>query len=356
MADIFVYGAGRMGRAISWAMNELNHNVFIIDISLKAFDKVSGGITQLITNKSYEISTIPDLVISALPHSENYKLARRCIDNKVKYCDLGGNTDISKIINSYAEEKASVPILTDLGLAPGWINIFAEEVYRKAISELDTVPISIYMYVGGLPINRNINPLGYDCNWSSEGLINEYSDGCWILKDGEEKLVPPLTGLKRSGSHQWEAFYTSGGAGQTISLMKKRGVKNCSYKTIRYTGHCELLKFLKNECELDNNTLEKNIFGKGCSQNVDDIIVMRIDIEFKQNKYWYYACEIDCDDKFSAMQKATGFACASVADWLVDYEYGNKFALDYSYVDYGRFDKTLKKLLGKNEWSFSSFG
>jgi len=350
MADILIYGAGRMGRAISWAMRELSHDVTIIDKSTEALNKVDDGITPI---KYLSGILVPDLVISALPYNENYNLAKDCINNKVKYCDLGGNIDVSEKINLHAENHRSSAVLTDLGLAPGWINIFAEEVYRKGMSDLSSIPIDIHMTVGGLPIDRNINPLGYYCNWSSEGLMNEYSDGCWILQDGEEKLVAPLTGLEQEP--EFETFYTSGGAGKTILLMKKRGVKNCSYKTIRYNGHCELLRFLKNKCELDNYTLEKNIFVKGCSQPIEDKVVMGLSVKFKLGQF-NYARQIDCDEKFSAMQKATGFACASVADWLVNYESEDKFALDYSDVDYSSFDKTLKKLLGKNEWLFSSVG
>ena len=38
--------------------------------------------------------------------------------------------DVSREINKHAD-TGTVPVMTDLGLAPGWANIVAEHLYHK---------------------------------------------------------------------------------------------------------------------------------------------------------------------------------------------------------------------------------
>ncbi len=67
---------------------------------------------------------------------------------------------------------------------------------------------------------------------------------------GKDVKVPALEGLERFsfGGVEYEAFYTSGGVGSLIETL--RGEKrlapeaNVAYKTIRYPGHRDLMKFL----------------------------------------------------------------------------------------------------------------
>ena len=99
-----------------------------------------------------------------------------CVDNEVRYCDLGGRVDVSESINEWAGKKATRPVFTDLGLAPGWVNILAEQGYKELNGPADDTHIE--MMVGGLPdyLESSNNPLCYAVTWSVDGLINELKD------------------------------------------------------------------------------------------------------------------------------------------------------------------------------------
>jgi saccharopine dehydrogenase-like NADP-dependent oxidoreductase len=296
-----------------------------------------------------------DIVISSLPYHQTEKVALWCIDNGVRYCDLGGRVDVSHRINEYAKEKATKPVFTDLGLAPGWVNILAEEGCKKLHSKIEDVD----MMVGGLPDYQEStnNPLRYAVTWSVDGLINEYRDDCLILKDGQIKTVRGMDGVEEIEGEKFgkmEAFYTSGGASHSIYSMKDRGVKNCSYKTIRYRGHGDIVRFLIRDCQLSDEALNK-IFTEGCGTVDRDEVFIVAKVK-GEDKVWKKEKVIKSDQKFSAMQKATAFSISSVASIMAEgklegnkeqhKDYWEKYPLCLSYQDvpFEEFEKRLEIL------------
>ena len=104
--------------------------------------------------------------------------------------------------------------------------------------------------VGALPLFPS-NALKYNLTWSTAGLINEYCNPCEAIYDGELREVLPLEGYEQFSLDgvTYEAFNTSGGLGTLCETLKGK-VDNLSYKTIRYPGHCELVKLLVNDLRL----------------------------------------------------------------------------------------------------------
>ena len=346
-----VLGVGRMGTAIAWAMNRLGFESIGIDSNpdaVKSFRQhvrgTNGAFYLTDEKKSWRRALRfekPDIVISSLPYHQTEKVAMWCIDNETRYCDLGGRVDVSKNINDRAKEAAAVPVMTDLGLAPGWVNILAEEGYRKLYGNGEVT--SIEMMVGGLPdyLESNNNPLRYGVTWSVDGLINEYRDSCLVLSDGKIVVVEGMDGLENVETKnlgKLEAFYTSGGASHSIHSMKERGVKNCSYKTLRYKGHCEIVKFLIRNCDLDDKTLDQ-IFTVGCGLvNRDEVIIMAK--VSKDNKVWSEEKLIKSDDRFSAMQIATAFPISAVASLMAEGVFDGE-NLSYSDIPFDKFNEKL---------------
>lgn len=348
-----IVGTGRMGQAIAWAMGELGcDELILIDTNVDNLKtcarKVKCSTVSIpISPYNTDYSDIDsDIVISALPYHWNNKLARYCIDNNISYCDLGGNVSASNSINEYAHNK-SLTIMTDLGLAPGWVNILAEHLYHELSQSKpdDYIPETIEMMVGGLPIAPD-NYLKYNCTWSYDGLINEYKDSCAVLINGFNTLMSAMTGVVNveTSLGVMEAFYTSGGASHTIGTMQKRGVQNCSYKTIRYPGHCEAMNFLMRECGLNDDKLIELL--KHACPPTDDFVIMKVKVdELESEKI------IKCNDKFSAMQMATAFPISAVAYMIgVDgrpTQNGIKFGrgpLSYKDIPYTEFEEKLNFL------------
>ena len=359
-----VFGVGRMGLAISWAMDRLGFKVYGVDVSEDTPQRLSSVIDDFdfhqvrVLEAEFEciFNKHVDIVISSLPYHQTEIVANYCIDNGIRYCDLGGRVDVSQRINDKAKDQAVKPVFTDLGLAPGLVNIVAEEGYKRLHG--DGKVTSVEMMVGGLPdyLESNRNPLRYALTWSTDGLINEYKDDCLILQGGKTELVDGMSGLEDVQTKNLgplEAFYTSGGASHTIESMKRKGVANCSYKTLRYKGHCSIVKFLIKDCDLEKEVLEKIFASCGFAQKDEVIILAKV---HKGNKSWDKEKLVKSDDQFSAMQKATAFPISSVASMMANGELeGNRDqrrdfwtqypkALSYEHVSFEEFDVNLKKL------------
>jgi len=357
-----------MGEAICYAMHKLGFYVVGADSNEHAAENFRKHITsgpdgafyltdQNSADKSMERALIfekPDIVISSLPYHQAGEIALWCIANGFRYCDLGGRVDVSKEINEWALKEATKPVFTDLGLAPGWVNILAEQGCRQIHRTAEKVS----MMVGGLPAIPTNPPFNYAVTWSIDGLINEYKDDCLVLKDGEIKTVSGMDGKEKVYSkllqQDMEAFYTSGGASHSIHGMKKRGVKNCTYKTLRYKGHCDVVKFLIRKSGLTEDCLV-DVFKKGCAKSTGDIALIKARVE-SGDLTWDKEIIVGYDLKFSAMQKATAFSISSVAKIMAEGYFDNRkvqnrggditlpVVLKYTDVPYEKFEKNLSNL------------
>ena len=320
-----VLGVGRMGTAIAYAMHKLGFDVTGMDTNIHAVDNmpkdsncgflVVEDAKDIITGLSIQAKF--DIIISSLPYHQTEVIGLWCVENGVRYCDLGGRVDVSKNINDAAKDKATMPVFTDLGLAPGLVNILAEEGCKQVHGQAEDV----VMMVGGLPdyLESTKNPLRYAVTWSVDGLINEYRDDCLILEDGEIKVVKGMEGLEDVDGEKFgkmEAVYTSGGASHSIHSMKERGVKNCSYKTLRYHGHRDMVRFLIRDCGLDDKTLEQ-IFVQGCGHAKEDEVIVAAKVK-SGDKTWKKEILVKSNEMFSAMQQATAFPISSVAALMAE--------------------------------------
>ena len=354
-----------MGTAIAYAMDKFGFDVVGMDTSARAADNMPKS-----SERSHHFYTVndaedifkkivshgsrPDVVISSLPYHQTEEVGIWCVDNEIRYCDLGGRGDVSKNINECAERKATKPVFTDLGLAPGWVNILAEHGCKRVHGPIDNVQ----MMVGGLPAIPTNPPFNYTVTWSTDGLINEYRDNCLVLLDGKVREVAGMTG-KETVYSKWlaqdmEAFYTSGGASHSIPDMQKRGIKNCSYKTLRYEGHCDVVKRLITKTGLSDESLAK-IFENGCGKGANDIVIIKAIVESGDLK-WNKEIIVGFDTKFSAMQKATAFSISSVAKIMAEGYFDKRtvqnrggdivlpVVLKYSDVPYEEFEKNLTTL------------
>jgi len=348
---VAICGVGRMGQTIAWAMNEFGFHVIGLDQDEKIANALPPTIDFLKTSNETELTkslllTSPDLVISCLPYHQTKSLAKECIIHRsLPYCDLGGRVDVSEKINRMG---AKAPVFTDLGLAPGWVNILAEHGCDELLKS-GSQASEVKMMVGGIPESPD-NPLNYSVTWSIDGLINEYRDECIVLENGGKVAKKGMTGLEhlfsKALNKNLEAFYTSGGASHSSGSMIERGVLNCSYKTLRYQGHREIVQFLIRKCGLSDECLT-SVFQGCASKNSKDMVLIRVYIKGKSGEVWEKEILVRQNDNcpYSAMQKATGFSLASVAREMVTGGTLDKpRALSYRDVNYEKFTENMDLL------------
>lgn len=353
MKAIIFGGGGDMGLAASYAMSKLGYDVQIVDPNpdsqrkaINAF-RGTGGLEFGIGWGSVQISSEPDfenanVAISAAPYIWNEKIAISCFEKGIPYCDLGGNPKVSESIQRKATQLNGCAF-TDLGLAPGLINIVGEAAFEKSEDVKD-----MCMMVGGLPNNPN-NKLQYSLVFNMDGLYNELTGDCEVLSDGEVIVKKALSdeietfSLRKEWSPEievgengryyrlptkdYEASITKGGLSHSLKLMKNRGVKNCSYKTIRYEGHFEIIKFLLEDCEMDLKEFSEFI-GRACPPTKDDFVIMGVRVNGK-----LFTHKIESDDTWTAMQKGTAFPTAAVAAIMAESKKEDlNSVMDYSMI------------------------
>ena len=350
-----VCGVGNMGKAITWAMTHLGFHVIALDREKSSANKLPAEMfdflcveNQADLEKAIVLSN-PDVVISSLPYHQTLPVAAFCINKGYNYCDLGGRVDVSNQINDktrvYRQKNYT---FTDLGLAPGWVNILAEHGCQELLKKEKKIK-SVKMMVGGLPSIPFNPPMNYLVSWSIDGLLNEYEDNCKILINGTETRVAGLDGLetvKTKSLGELEAFYTSGGASHSIESMKNKGVENCFYKTLRYRGHCNLVKFLIRNCKISRECLIK-IFQDGCAKpsNVHDVVIIKVEIS-SENETWEKEILVSGNSHFSGMQKATSFPISSIAKMMTEGLFNGPPAkgLSYQDINYEEFSKNIEIL------------
>ncbi len=258
---ILVLGAGRMGRAIAFdlAGSEGVKDIVIADMdegramAVKKFieKRQVPGVTARQMDVTDVDAVVPlmrgcDAAISAVTYRFNYGLARAAVQAGTHFCDLGGNNDIvgKELALDEQARDAGITIIPDCGLAPGLVSILSADAKKRFEGMKGGVLQELHLRVGGLPRNPK-PPLNYKIVFSPSGLINEYRENAVVIRKGELKTVESMIDMEEiefpDPFGKLEAFNTSGGT-STLPATFLGSLEELDYKTIRYRGHCELMK------------------------------------------------------------------------------------------------------------------
>lgn len=329
MDKVCVAGSGKIGSLIACLLaNEAGYSVDLIDSNqdnLKPWEGVSNlntvcfDITDYEQFSDYAKKNSSVAVFACLPYFCDLKVAEAAKSLGMHYFDLTEDVSVGEAIHALAQSSkhAFVP---KCGLAPGLIDIIANDL----IQEFDEVE-SAKLRVGALPENIN-NPLQYALTWSTEGLINEYGNTCYGLKDGKKTAMRPLEGLETVtiDGVSYEAFNTSGGVGNLVEMYEGK-IDILNYKSIRYPGHRDKIDFLMRGLKLNNDrgTL-KRILENAIPATTQDVIIVYasvvgkkagklMDRNYVKKIYPKKLYGID----WSGIQISTAVTAAAVADIVI---------------------------------------
>jgi saccharopine dehydrogenase-like NADP-dependent oxidoreductase len=212
-----------------------------------------------------------EVVISALSYAHNPAVATAALAAGANYFDLTEDIETTRRVKEIAKEARSGQIfMPQCGLAPGFVSIVGHDLTR-GFESLETV----FMRVGALPRFPS-NALLYNLTWSTDGLINEYCNVCEAIHEGRRIDVLPLEGVEHFSLDgvRYEAFNTSGGLGTLCDTLDGR-VRELNYKTIRYLGHRDLMRFLTQDLRLSaRRGLLKDILEKAVPITFQDVVVI----------------------------------------------------------------------------------
>jgi len=212
--------------------------------------------------------TDADAVVSCLPYHLNLGVAEAAAAAGVHYFDLTEDVPTTNRVLELAAQGPPHVYAPQCGLAPGLIGIVGSSLTKH----FDDIR-SIELKVGALP-RHPAGLLGYAFNWSAEGVVNEYLNDCEVLRGGRRQMVPAMTEQERVviGGVELEASLTSGGLGTMCETYEGRA-QRLDYKTMRYPGHFELMRFFFDELNLRN---QRDLAGEilvNAKPPVDDDVV-----------------------------------------------------------------------------------
>jgi len=302
---IAIIGSGNIG----WALKQLLKD----DYDLKQGD-IEDGFDASDIEQVRKFLTGNDAVISAGPFVVNKNVATVASEKGIGYFDLTEDVETTDYIKKLNSENILMP---QCGLAPGAINICAAGM----MEQFDVVN-EVLMRVGALP-RFTTNEMSYYLSWSTNGLINEYCNEADAIYEGKRVKLMPLEGSEKIviEGESFEAFNTSGGCATMCETYEGK-IDNLSYKTIRYPGHLNHMKFLFNDLHLKKNKeiLEK-LFDKEVPRTKNDVIIFFVKVigiidGVLQEKT--YLRKIYGNEKLSAIQLTTASGVCSALKIYLD--------------------------------------
>jgi lysine 6-dehydrogenase len=340
---ILVLGAGLVGGPMAMDLaNDPQFEVYIADIDQKKLDTIPEkfpinkqicDVTQ--TGKLKQILVNFDMVLSAVPGYLGFQTLKTIIESGKNVVDISFFPEDPFSLNELAK-KQDVFAIMDCGVAPGMSYILAKHASLKF-----DVCNSIEIYVGGLPKIR-LQPFEYKAVFSPIDVIEEYTRPARYRKDNKEVIKPALSEcelMEFDGIGTLEAFNSDG----LRSLLKTIDCPNMIEKTLRYPGHVEKMKLLREiglfsekEVILENKTIKpieltsKLLFPMWeMKEGDEDITVMKIIVkgrkDNKKSEISYYLYDyFDTVSGVHSMARTTGYTATMAVRMLAKGLYPRK--------------------------------
>jgi saccharopine dehydrogenase-like NADP-dependent oxidoreductase len=259
-----------------------------------------------------------DAIVNALPFYLNKIVASACAEARRSYFDFSEDIESTAFVKELARAEKQIVFVPQCGLAPGAVNIIGAHL----IARLDTVR-SLELRVGALPLSAN-NEMKYYLSWSSSGLVNEYIKPCDALFRGEPIKTLPLEGKENIviDGVIYEAFNTSGGVATMCETYRGR-IGELNYKTIRYPGHLDHMRFVVNDLGLgDRPDLLAQIFDQSIPATTQDVVILYVNVlgtRCNKLQQFSYIKKVKAQELFpaTAIQTTTAAGMAAVIElWM----------------------------------------
>lgn len=366
MADIILLGAGRVGRAIASDLSK-DYNLTVADIDIEALSQLKKQYpleiseADLSDRKQLTDLIAPfDLVVSAVPGFMGYKTLESIIEAGKDVADISFFEEDPFELHQKALEN-DVTVVMDCGVAPGMSNmILGYHNNEMGVQHFECM-------VGGLPVKRTW-PYEYKAPFSPIDVIEEYIRPARLVVDGDIITKPALSDAEHVDLDPvgtLEAFNTDG----LRTLLQTMEVPNMKEKTLRYPGHIEYMKMLRETGFFDREPNKVNgteirpidltaklLFQEWKLEPQDEeFTIMDINIKGIENeKYVEYTYHLydryDPEEELSSMARTTGFTCTAVARLLLNKQFQNPGINPPEYVgaDEECFQQVLDDLEARN--------
>jgi saccharopine dehydrogenase-like NADP-dependent oxidoreductase len=339
MKKIVVLGSGMVGRIIALDLSG-EFEVTAVDLNPGNLARLAGTAVKPVHADLSSPAALRDivggcdLVVGAVPGSMGFATLREVIGAGRDVVDISFFPEDALALDE-AAQTAGVTAVVDCGVAPGMSNMILG--YHSARMTVHRFAC----YVGGLPFRRQF-PFEYKAPFSPADVIEEYTRPARYVENGHLIVKPALSDVENMDFPEigtLEAFNSDG----LRSLLTTMRVPNMIEKTLRYPGHVEHIRALRDSGFFDREEIDVRgrkvrpldftsavLFKQWKLHEEDDeFTVMRIVVEGREGG-GERRIQYDLFDRrdrmtgFSSMARTTGFPAAAAARLILTGRLGRK--------------------------------
>ena len=335
MSNIIVLGAGMVGSAMAKDLSKV-HKVLLTDLNYEVllktkeeFPKIE--ILQLDVNNDESLNKVlegKDVVLSAVPGFLGYKTLEKIIINKKNVVDISFFPENALELNQLARAN-NVTAIVDCGVAPGMGNVILG--YHNETHKLE----SFNCLVGGLPKQKKW-PFCYKAPFSPVDVIEEYTRPARYVENGNIVVRPPLTDCELIEFEKIGTLEAFNSDGLRSIIFTMPHIKNMKEKTLRYPGHVEYIRVLKESGFFSDQIInDLNISVLDFTSKVlfkewkldpleEEFTIMRITLEGynengnKEKIIYNLFDEFSQKTKISSMARTTGYTATAAINLFLD--------------------------------------
>ena len=349
MTHIVVLGAGRVGGTMARDLAP--------DFKVTVADKFPAALERM---KAFGLSTREadlgsakgvqaavadaDIVVGAVPGFMGFETAKAVLEAGKTLVDISFFDEDCFLLDELANSKG-VTAIVDVGVAPGCGNIILGDTARQwdKVTRFECL-------VGGLPVVRTW-PYEYKAGFSPIDVIEEYTRPARYVKEGKLVTFPALSEpelLNFEGVGTLESFNTDG-LRSVITTFP--GVPDMKEKTLRYPGHIEKMRMLRETGFFSKEPITVNgqqvvpldlattlLFPMWQFQEGEaDLTIMRITVEGeKGGKPVKRVVEMldhyDPETKITSMARTTGYTCTAAVRLVAAGKFSRKGICPPEYI------------------------
>ncbi len=297
---IFIAGSGGIGEAAALLLREwcdFETTVILGDVSEDSLRKA----VELVTGNSAKTTAVEtvvmsrdgindamkaafertDVLLDCSPGGQAPRMARFAVDFKFHYANLTEYVAETDEIMAMAAD-AETGFILQTGLAPGFINVKAMELYNEFVHKYENENVErVGMKVGAMTAHAHA-PHFYGFTWSPIGVATEYVKNSRAILNYEITERPALSARETIviGARTYEADLTSGGAADLPDFFEGKA-KQLDYKTLRYVGHYDwvesLIKKLPKDADLPDRLQDAML--QAVPSVEDDLVLVHASVD-----------------------------------------------------------------------------
>ncbi len=358
MTKIIVLGAGMVGSAMAVDLSK-KHSVTIADLSIQRLEHIKNkyqniNILQVDVCDTTNLQSVLaafDFVVCAVPGFLGFQTIKTVIGAGKNVVDISFFSENAFELDALAKAKG-VTAIVDCGVAPGMHNIILGYYNEKLkLTDFETL-------VGGLPKIKKW-PFNYKAPFSPIDVIEEYTRPARYVENGTMIVREALTDCEFVDFDKVGTLESFNSDGLRSILFTMPHIKNMKEKTLRYPGHVEYVKVLKDsgffsEKKIMINGTEispldftsKILFNEWkLGETEKELTVMRITLKGENKTGQIETIVYNLYDEYckntqtSSMARTTGYTATAVANLFLEGLFAEK----------GVFPP---ELIGKNELCF----